>query len=263
MSSFFNSIGLRGETAFSLRSADFFPSEQATAVLRRLAALLELGGIGVLVGEPGMGKSTLLDHLIRECVDPNQYRSVRVDFTNLSSGGFLRQLVFAFGEKPRRSKSDVVHQLASLWKCLAQKVFLAVDEANHLGAEALEDLRLLINQVGQGRGLAVLLAGQPALRDLLRSPLQQALSQRVMCRSVLRGWTLAETQSWLSQRLKRMEASPHFMDVEAMEALYHYAKGNPRVINQTMTHCLISMVLEGSKKLDLDCFKRSLAAIEA
>lgn len=263
MTSFFNPLGLQGENAFNLRSGGFLPSEQATAVLRRLSALLELGGIGLLVGEPGVGKSTVLDHLIAELVDPNQYRSVRVDFTNLSSGGFLRQVVFAFGENPRRSKSDVVHQLATLWNRLSQKVFLAVDEADHLGAEALEDLRLLTNQVGQGRGLAVLLAGQPGLRDLLRSPMQQALSQRVMCRSVLRGWTLTETQSWLSQRLKHMEAPPHFMDAEAMEALYHYAKGNPRVICQTMTHCLISMVMEGQKRLDLDCFKRSLAAIEA
>jgi len=258
--SFFHPIGLSGENAFNLRCGDFFPGEQATAVLRRLSALLELGGIGLLVGEPGMGKSTLIDHLIRECVDPNQYRSVRVDFTNLSSGGFLRQLVFAFGEKPRRSKSDVVHQLNSLWGCLGPKVFLTVDEADRLGIEPLDDLRLLTNQ---NHGMVVLLAGQLALRDLLRSPLQQALSQRVMCRAVLRGWTLGETQSWLSQRLKRMEAPAHFMDVEAMEALYQYAKGNPRVLNQIMTHCLIWMVTEGQKKLDLNCFKRSLAAIEA
>jgi general secretion pathway protein A len=261
MSSFFNPIGLVGENAFNLRSGEFFLSEQATAALRRLKALLELGGFGVLVGEPGVGKSTLLDHLVRECVDPNRYRVVRVDFTNLSSGGFLRQLVFAFGDKPRRSKSDVVHQLVSLWSRLAQTVLLIVDESDHLEAEALEDLRLITNQAS--RGLAVLLAGQPALRDLLRSPMQQALSQRVMCRAVLRGWTLAETQSWLSQRLKQMEASSQFMGIETMEALYHYAKGNPRVLCQTMTHCLISMVMEGQKKLDLDCFKRSLAAIEA
>lgn len=65
MSSFFNPIGLVGENAFNLRSGDFFPSEQATATLRRLKALLELGGFGVLVGEPGVGKSTLLDHLVR------------------------------------------------------------------------------------------------------------------------------------------------------------------------------------------------------
>ncbi len=260
MSSFFNPIGLTGENAFGLRSGDFFPGEQAGTALRRISSLLELGGIGVLVGEPGMGKSTLLDHLIRERVDPNQYRSVRVDFTNLSAGGFLRQLVFALGEKPRRSKSDVVHQLGSLWNCLAQKVFLAVDEADHLGQEALDDLRLLTNQ---SRGLVLLLAGQPGLRDLLRSPLQQPLAQRVVCRAVLRGWTLVETQSWLSQRLKRMEAPAHFMDVEAMEAVYHYAKGNPRVVNQTMTQCLIWMVMEGHKRLDIECFKRSLNALEA
>lgn len=261
--SFFESIGLSGENAFGLGAGDFFPSEQATLVLRRLSALLELGGgIAVMVGEPGMGKSTLLDHLLDVRVDKNQYRCVRVDFTNLSAGSFLRQLVFAFEEKPRRSKSDVVHQLSSLWNCLSQKVLLAVDEAHLLGGETLEDLRLFLTQRSHSRGMAVILAGHPALREMLRSPLQQALSQRVTSRCVLRGWTLSETCSWLSQRLKRMEAPPHFMEVDAMEALYHYAKGNPRLICQSMTHCLICMVTDGCRKLDVDCFKRSLAAVE-
>lgn len=262
MTSFFDPIGLSGENAFGPRAAEFFPSEQSTGVLRRLAALLELGGIGVLVGESGMGKSTLLRHLLEERVDKNQYRCLQVDFTNLSSSSFLRQLVYAFEEKPRRSKSDVVHQLASLWTCLSQKVLLVVDEAHHLGGETLEDLRLMLTQLANTRGMAVILAGQPSLREMLRSPLQQALSQRVTSRCVLRGWTLAETCSWLSQRLKSMGAPPHFMDVETMEALYHYAKGNPRLICQAMTHCLISMVMEGQRKLDLDCFKRSLASVE-
>ena len=262
MASFFNSIGLSGENAFSPRTAEFFPSEQATAVLRRLSALLELGGISLLWGDPGMGKSTLLDHLLNERVDKNQYRCVRVDFTNLSSGSFLRQLVFAFEERPRRSKSDVVHQLTSMWNCLSQKVLLVIDEAHHLGTETLEDLRLLLTHLGHDRGMAVILAGQPSLREMLRSPLQQALSQRVLTRCVLRGWTLSETCRWLSGRLKSMEASPHFMEVEAMEALYHYGKGNPRMISQAMTHCLICMVMDSDKKLDVDCFKRSLAKVE-
>lgn len=262
MTSFFQPIGLSGENAFNLRTAEYFPSEQSTAVLRRLAAVLALGGIATLVGEPGVGKSKLLDHLIEERVDKNEYHCVRVDFTNLSSGSFLRQLVYAFDEKPRRSKSDVVHQLISLCLCLSLKILLVVDEAQHLGGETLEDLRLLLAQLGQGQGPAVILAGHPSLRDMLRSPVQQALSQRVVCRSVLRGWTLPETRSWLSQQLKSMNAAPHFMEVEAMEAIYHHAKGNPRQICQSMTHCLICMVMDGHKKLDLDCFKRSLAALE-
>ena len=263
MPSFFEPIGLSGENAFSPRAAEFFPSEQAVAVLRRLAALLELGGILLLWGEAGMGKSTILDHLMKERVDKNQYRCLQVDFTSLSSGGFLRQLVFAFEEKPRRSKSDVVHQLTSLWNCLSQRVLLVVDEAHHLGSEALEDLRLLLTHLGNSRDMAVILAGQPSLREVLRSPLQQALSQRVLSRCALRGWTLSEARSWLSQRLKTMGAPPHFMDMEAMDALYHYAKGNPRVMCQAMTNCLICMVMEGQKKIDVDCFKRSLAAVEA
>ena len=59
-----------------------------------------------------------------------------------------------------------------------------------------------------------------------------------------------------------MGAPPHFMEVEAMEMLYQYSKGNPRLLCQTMTHCLICMVVEGQRQLNVDYFKRSLASLE-
>lgn len=257
--SFFSSLGLES----GQENEEFLQTEQAKAALTRLIPVLELGGIAVLVGDPGVGKSTLLEYLVQHSVDKNRYRCVRVDFTNLSSGSFLRQLVRAFNEKPRRSKSDVVHQLASLWLSVPQIILLIIDESHHLSGEALEDLRLLITSLSQKRSMTVILAGQPDLRDTLRSPMQQALSQRVLVRCRLLGWTLSETCSYLSGRLKLMGAPARFMDVEAMEALHDVAKGNPRMIKQLFTSCLIAMVVEGHKKLDLTCFRRTLAGMEA
>lgn len=260
---FFSPLGLEGDNLFARTRGGFFLSEQCKAVLARLTPLLELGGIGVLVGEPGVGKSTLLEHLLEQRVDRNRYRCVRLDFTNLSSGSFLRQLVFAFEEKPRRSKSDVVHQLVELWSCVPQNILLAIDEAQHLAGETMEDLRLLLTGVAHKKAPTVILAGHPALREMLRSPLQQALAQRVTVRCRLLGWSRSEAHSYLSQRLKQMGASSHFMDVEAMDLVYDYAKGNPRLIEQTMTACLIAMVMDRHKKLDAACFQRTLVGMEA
>ena len=92
MNTFFSPLGLAGENLFSHQAEGFFVSEQAKAALNRLTPILELGGIALLMGEPGMGKSTLLDHILAEHVDRNRYRHVRVDFTNMSAGSFLRQL---------------------------------------------------------------------------------------------------------------------------------------------------------------------------
>jgi type II secretory pathway predicted ATPase ExeA len=254
--SFFSPLGLDNDSP----DDPFFPSEQSKAALNRLKPILELGGIAVVVGDPGVGKSRLLEHLEQQ-VDKTHYRCVRIDFTNLNPSSFLRQLVLVFEEKPRRSKSDVVHQICSLWCCVPQRILLVVDESQCLGA-SLEDLRLLLTTVGQKKAVTVILAGQPGLREMLRSPLQQALAQRITVRCRLLGWSLTEACSYLSQRLKRMGAHPHFMDVETMEALHDYAKGNPRIIVQTFTSCLISMVVEGQSKLDLACFKRTLAGLE-
>ncbi|MEW6283209.1 MAG: ATP-binding protein [Candidatus Eremiobacterota bacterium] len=78
--------------------------------------------------------------------------------------GSLRQLVFAFAEKPGRSKSDVVHQILDLWSRVPQRILLIIDEAHHMSGETLEDVRLLLTTLAQ-RGVPAVM---PAIRSCAR-----------------------------------------------------------------------------------------------
>ena len=63
---------------------------------------------------------------------------------------------------------------------------IVVDEAHHLSAEILEEIRLLTNlETAEGKLLQILLVGQPELDEKLDSPELRQLKQRVALRSHL------------------------------------------------------------------------------
>ena len=83
-----------------------------------------------------------------------------------------------------------------------EHVVLMVDEAQNLGHEALEELRLLSNlQTEKEPLLQVILVGQPGLRDRLRHPALRQLAQRVAVHYHLNPLNLEETKEYVNFRL--------------------------------------------------------------
>jgi general secretion pathway protein A len=79
---------------------------------------------------------------------------------------------------------------------------LVVDEAHHLSAEILEEIRLLTNlETANEKLLQILLVGQPELDDKLDSPDLRQLKQRVALRSHLVPLNSTETMGYIQRRL--------------------------------------------------------------
>src|SRR5208283_34635 len=75
---------------------------------------------------------------------------------------------------------------------------LVVDEAHHLSADILEEIRLLTNlETTQEKLLQVLLVGQPELNDKLDSSTLWQLKQRIAHRSQLAPLDLNETRGYI------------------------------------------------------------------
>jgi len=71
---------------------------------------------------------------------------------------------------------------------------LIIDEAQHLSAEVLEQLRLLTNlETSERKLLQIILIGQPELRAMLARPELEQLAQRVIARYHLGSLTADET----------------------------------------------------------------------
>jgi general secretion pathway protein A len=200
----------------------------------------------VLVGEAGMGKTTLL----RAALESESCRNVRcVLVTNptLTCEDFTRTLADGFGLSPRAAESKAVF-LQELERLLRERrergqiTALVVDEAQSLSRALFEELRLLANiETDTEKLLPLVLAGQPELSDRLDDPLLRQLKQRVALRCEMLPFDETETAMYISSRIKTAGGNAfRLFTREAVAAVHEYSGGIPRSINVICDNALVN-----------------------
>jgi len=203
-------------------------------------------GFVVLTGEVGTGK-TLLVRCLLQLLKGSNTAYAYVFNSRLSSGEFLQYIAGDFGlPTSGKSKSELLLELGSFLVSRHQKkltTVLVADEAHHLSAEVLEEIRLLTNlETPQGKLLQILLVGQPELDEKLDSVELRQLKQRIALRAQLLPLNLEETQGYIMRRLQLAGANAHaeaLFPAETTAAVYRHALGIPRLINTICENALI------------------------
>jgi len=131
---------------------------------------------------------------------------------------------------------------------------LIVDEAQNLSDEVLEEIRMLTNlETFTEKLLQIVLVGQPELEHRLRQPQLRQLKQRLTLRARTHPLTLEETKAYVQQRLRVAGSNGQLIfEPGAIEAVYRYAGGIPRVINLVCEHCLVSAFVDQQKLIGPD-----------
>jgi type II secretory pathway predicted ATPase ExeA len=123
---------------------------------------------------------------------------------------------------------------------------LIIDEAQNLTFPVLEEVRLLTNlETSTDKLLQIVLSGQPELEDKLRLPQLRQLRQRIMLRCKTAAFTKEQTHEYIQERLRiaGADSQPTFTR-EAIDAVYLYSLGIPRVINLLCEHALVNAFAE-------------------
>jgi type II secretory pathway predicted ATPase ExeA len=208
----------------------------------RLRYLVDTRALGLLTGEPGSGKSTALRRLSHD-LHPDQVKTLYLFDTAVNPGDFCRQLALELGLEPRWSRAltlraiqQEIHRLAGERHL---KVLLLIDEAQGLRPDVLALLPVLTNFDWDGSGqLAVLLAGQSGLRQLLRLAHLEPLAQRITVRYALQGFDRDTTRLYLEHRLKIAGVDRPLFTEPAVEALHQASQGAMRRIDNLAHHAL-------------------------
>ena len=113
-----------------------------------------------------------------------------------------------------------------------RRTILIVDEAQNLGAEALEELRMQTNiNTDKQQFLQIILVGQPQLRDILREPQMLQFAQRISSDFHLRPLQVKEVREYIDFRLRAVGSQRELFTEEACEIVAKVSHGIPRTIN--------------------------------
>ncbi len=216
-------------------------SHRAAMVLLEHAAG-ERPGFVVITGGVGTGKTTLLRSMMLR-----QPRNVLTGFVanpHPRFGPLLGRVLQSFGiETTDVAPLQMIDQFELFIEQLSdagRKASLVIDEAQVLGPDLLDELRMLSNIVVNGQMPQVILAGQPGLQETLRSADLQQLVQRVVADFELLPLDGEETRQYIDFRLRHAGAGEaSIFDAAACAAVYEYTGGVPRLINILCEDALI------------------------
>jgi type II secretory pathway predicted ATPase ExeA len=214
---------------------------EATA---RIAWCVSERALGVVTGEVGSGK-TVAARAAVSALDASRHSVIYLGNPAVGARGLYAAIVSALGGVPRFHKAALIPQCADALAAeeaeRGKAVVVVVDEAHLLGADQLEELRLLTNaEMDSHSPFACLLVGQPTLRRRIKLGTFAALDQRIALRFAMPGMTAPETAAYVAHHLKLAGRSDTLFSDDALALVHQVSRGLPRAVNNLALQSLVA-----------------------
>jgi general secretion pathway protein A len=231
-----------------------FLNDTYEEALERLLFAVEEMDLALLTGEVGSGKTLLTRALVDRVGD--RYEVGMILNPRLSPRQFLKTTAMELGVKePRFHSNDLLDQIHARLLELDEQgraALLIVDEAHLIpGKPTFEEIRLLTNfQLDDRNLVAIVLVGQPELRERLRHRAYRALTQRIGASFNLVPLGVEDTTAYVAHRLAVAGAERPLFTDDAVLGLHAASRGVPRVVNQLATQALLEGMARGIDRID-------------
>jgi type II secretory pathway predicted ATPase ExeA len=233
------------ELPFALTTdpAFFYLSRQHKFALSLLRyGVASRAGFCLLTGEVGSGKTLVVRQLLGAL--QQEITVGLISNTSRKLGRLMPWVCLAYGLDYRQKDDAELYQLFVDFLvqeyAVGRSVVLIVDEAQNLGVEMLEELRVLSNvNADKHMVLQTFLVGQPELRDFLQAPQLRQFAQRISIDYHLDTLTLDDAYAYVRHRLAVAGGSADLIAAGAVELAHQCAGGVPRLINQLCDTALV------------------------
>ena len=217
-------------------------------------AIAENKAFVVITGEIGSGKTTLINFLLRKI--PQDINVGILNNTNVLPLQFIKMICQEFeltvDGLDKAGMLDTLHQFLLKQFAERKRVVLIIDEAQNLPSKSIEETRLLSNLEAEKHHLIqIILMGQPELKYKLQRKDLEQFAQRVTVSNHLEGLKKEEVHQYIHHRLKVGGANNlDIFNNEAIEAIYKYSQGIPRIINIICDTALVHGYADDIKIID-------------
>jgi type II secretory pathway predicted ATPase ExeA len=228
----------------------------------RAAAFLEFGlqqgmGFVVLTGDVGVGKSTVLAHLL-DGLAPAEVEIASLTSSNLDPLDVLKRALGAFDvPTDATTKADLLRTFESYLDELVRvgrRALLIIDEAQNIPDVTLEELRMLTNiRREDAFPFQCFFVGQPQFRARLENPDMEQLRQRVIASYHVEALAEEEVRAYVEHRLNvaGWTGRPTF-DPALFAAAHRITRGVPRRLNVVFNRLLLVGALDEREWIGVD-----------
>ncbi|MBK8974089.1 MAG: AAA family ATPase [Hahellaceae bacterium] len=203
------------------------------------------GGFSVILGQPGVGKTVLREHIerfdaTRECTVVSCSRTLHT----------YRQIAWQLADAfkldcvDKTIEKDLIQ--AAFEQVKARKtLYILIDEAHLLEIAVLRKLRLLFERFPRNHNL--ILFGQPELLHSLCLSANQDIKSRITYSATLKPLNDEDLQSYITGELEAAKMGIHTFDEAATALIIRCVEGNLRLCRNLCLASLIEAARETQK----------------
>jgi len=221
---------------------------------RIVRSLRQNKGLTILTGEGGSGK-TLLSRRILESLEEEIFEPTLMVMLPgaTNADDVLRRFGRQIGlEEPAVERAVLLAQVYERMAMIREEgrhAVLILDDAHLLAGDALAEIGGLLNlEYEDRRLLSLLLIGLPDLDVALSH--DACLGQRVDVRVKIAPLTLQDTMAYLRHRISFVGGQEGIIEEGAIEALFKFGRGRPRLVNTLADNALFEAYLGGRAQMN-------------
>lgn len=208
------------------------------------------GGLCLILGEPGTGKSVLKNAILRH--DPKQWITPVINRSLHTWHNMLRLLCQAFqletDGSDHKCEERLIHEAKNL-NAKGKLIVPIIDDAHLVPIAALRKLRLLLEDFPKNHNL--ILFGQPALNTTLQLSINHDIRSRITYSAKIDSLAPHTITEFIHSQLDRVGLPHHTFTEAVVNLIIRSSEGTLRAVKNLCIGALIEAVRDRTKTVDL------------